>query len=218
MISSSRSGSSVESIVGGIIGRILPSTSSTLYIRNCVNRGDVSAPNAGNTTSGGINGGLVGLINYTSVTVCLKNCYSEGTISGKTYTSGLVGKSNNGTLTVENCYFNGTVSCNYASLGYALGWGTATWTNCYAVYGTAAKPYSGTTAGLASGTKNNCALFKASYGTFTTTGSDNTTVTYSSGSYSTLGDALRAWQGAHSDYHIAWKTGDIPTLNYALFE
>lgn len=209
-VSSSRTGST-ESQCGGIIGNIAPNATSTLYIRNCVNKGNVSAPNAGS----GINGGLIGLINNTSVTVNLNNCYSEGAISGKSYTSGLVGKRYNGTLTVNNCYFNGTVSCGNATYGYALGYGTATWTNCYAVYGTAAKPYSGTTAGLASGTKTNCALFKASDGTFTTTGNDNITV----GSYSTLGDALRAWQGAHSDYHIAWKTDDaIPTLNNTLFQ
>ena len=81
---------SYSSGTGGVAGE----NGNDSTIKNCYSTGDVTGSGNKNYT-----GGVAGN-NYDAVT----NCYNTGAVTGNsTYTGGVVGKTNNGTIT--NCYY-----------------------------------------------------------------------------------------------------------------
>ncbi len=196
-----------ESRLGGMVGSFYPSNNCTLTISNCVNSGDMT------TTAGTYNGGLIGYI-YRSgsptITVRVYNSYSTGTMKGGNYTCGLVGYWGIGNLYLANCYFNGTIISNYTS-STALGHVSTQYslTNCYVNNTTGRSDFYKRSSTVEANPPTNSSWFK----TASNPGDLITSVTIGSSSYSSLGDALRAWQAANPTY-TAWTSGAIPTLNY----
>lgn len=195
-----------ESRLGGMIGSFYPSGTCTLTISNCVNSGDMT------TTAGTKNGGLIGYIyrsGYSTITVRVYNSYSTGTMKGGDYTSGLVGYWGVGNVSLTNCYFNGTVTSTGSHSTALAHVGTAdALTNCYACNTTGQTRFYmyGSTGSLVP--PSNSSWFEVA----SNPGDLTSPVTIGSSSYSSLGDAIRAWQTANSTY-TSWTTGAIPTLN-----
>ncbi|MFI3262343.1 MAG: hypothetical protein R3Y26_05490 [Rikenellaceae bacterium] len=99
------SSDTTNSYIGGIVGYV----SSTTFVVNCYNTGNVN----GNRYVGGIVGYTSG--SYAIVT----NCYSVGAVSGSSYTGGVVGYRSSGTI--SNCYWD-----SYIYTGNGIGSGSGT--------------------------------------------------------------------------------------------
>ncbi|MBO4854240.1 MAG: hypothetical protein J5482_03765 [Oscillospiraceae bacterium] len=82
--------------IGGILGQAANSANTTLTIENCRNSGAVS-------TSYAVAGGMVGIVNTTksSVTVNIAGCWNSGTVSAPSNCGVFVGRTQNGTPTVN---------------------------------------------------------------------------------------------------------------------
>lgn len=195
-----------ESRLGGILGSFYPNSNCTLTISNCTNTGNM-------TSSGGSdNGGLIGYIyrqNSPTITIRVYNSYSTGEMKGGDYTCGLIGYLGIGNLYLTNCYFNGTIISNYTS-STALGHVSTQYslTNCYVNNTTGRSKFYKRSSTVEANPPTNSSWFKVA----SNPGDLTSSVTIGSSSYSSLGDALRAWQAANPTY-TSWTTGAIPTLN-----
>jgi len=90
-VSNSASGNSI----GGLVGFVTATSTTSAAIQNCYATGNVTQSNAGYA------GGLVGFTNYASVTI--SKCYSRGAVSA-TYQGGFVGRYGSGSF--SNCFFD----------------------------------------------------------------------------------------------------------------
>lgn len=101
---------------------------TVLTITGCSAKANVSAPNAAQTSA------FVGQIGYAS-TVTMSNSYAEGNIDcAKNYCAGILGRIDNGTVTITGCHYSGTMG-GRAGAGGILGGiegGSVTISKCYA--------------------------------------------------------------------------------------
>ncbi len=113
VVSGCSSSGSVEgaSIIGGLIG-----SSYTTSIIDCHTDGSVES----RTTNGWTVGGLVGAHRLNGTMV---GCYSEATVSGGSQVGGLIGKTNNSSLsTVAKCHCTGDVTGTGEFAGGLIGY------------------------------------------------------------------------------------------------
>lgn len=140
--------------VGGIVGNVI---SGKTAITNCSFSGSVTSSKSssaagvggivGKVTSGtltvtscanhatvtatnGCPGGIVGYGGSTKSTITVKNCYNDGTISGKWYPSGICAYNTSKSSNITNCYNAGTVSGGTNYAGISAYY-TGTASDCY---------------------------------------------------------------------------------------
>ncbi len=89
--------SDVEAPLGGIVNRIANST-----MDNCVNEINI--------TSNGKQYANGGLISWSSANATITNSVNKGNVSNGGYTGGIIGGSQGGTLTLDNCHNEGVIT------------------------------------------------------------------------------------------------------------
>ena len=120
------------------IAALVGKTSGTTTIERCGSIGTINVTATGSYKSEYI-GGIIG---YCSDTTVLRNSFSKCDISatvtgGSTAVGGLIGKTSDSNLSVENCYATGNLEVNTGSTAGAIGYVTSSWAphtykNCYA--------------------------------------------------------------------------------------
>ena len=100
--------------LGGIIGVPYDATDVTADIDNCINYGDIFY--SGTTESSYAAGGIIGRVfSKTGAKILIDGCYNYGAIYSTTdfqleFAGGLIGRSEGGTITMNNCHNNGNVT------------------------------------------------------------------------------------------------------------
>ena len=89
------SNSASATSIGGLVGFVSATSSTSAVIQNCYATGSVTQSNSGYA------GGFAGYVNYASVTI--SSCYSTGAVSA-TYQGGFVGRYGSGSF--SNCFFD----------------------------------------------------------------------------------------------------------------
>lgn len=221
----SSSGTGQFSGVGGIVGVVYHAASNSV-IRNCINYGDISAPNltssygaAGNDPENSV-GGIVG-ISTGNTNLYLYNCSNYGNITGNNNAGGISGLNssvynsinygtvtasngtaggivgkNNKTISIKNCCNTGAVTGNEGRAGALFGYGAFRSMN-YSLYVYTSQIMT-----------DICSI---PYGT-----NENSAPEYSTFTSSTAADAVTALNNAVQDSsYLPWIMVDgLPALDY----